>query len=164
MQWHTKDEKCMKNIGTIQLNDNKKLLTNHQYFIHVFNIIHKLLDALVASRLTLTWKVELLGILIWFFWLYFSKQKRKKELLKGWTIVLDLLNYSSICHSSNLHPNVVHPNLNLSSLEPSTRPSPFWKIHFVHPSQHHIVFFRSTQEQGEDHGASPKQNPHCWDL
>jgi hypothetical protein len=38
----------MKNIGTIQLNDNKKRLTNHQYFIHVFNIIHKLLDALVA--------------------------------------------------------------------------------------------------------------------
>jgi hypothetical protein len=39
--------------GIIKLNDSKKRLTNHQYFIHVINIIHKLQDAFVASRLTL---------------------------------------------------------------------------------------------------------------
>jgi hypothetical protein len=54
----------MKDIGTIHLNDNKKILTNHQYLFHVFNIVHKLLNALATLRLILVQKEELLGILI----------------------------------------------------------------------------------------------------
>jgi hypothetical protein len=40
----------------------KKTLIGHQYFIEIINILHKLLDALVASRLTLVGVTQLVVI------------------------------------------------------------------------------------------------------
>jgi hypothetical protein len=68
-------------------------------------------------------------------------------------IVLDLQNYISICHSNNPHTNVIHPNFCPSSQEPTIEPSPFWKMHYPHFSQCHLMFFPSKQEQGQNHTA-----------
>lgn len=126
-------------------------MTNHQYFIHVFNIIHKLLDALVASRLTLLQKAKLSKILIWLlFGVCFWKKKGKKKQLKCWTIVLDLLNYISICHCNNLQTNIVHPNLNIFSLEPTTRPSPILKFSFCSSltTSHYVLPIHTITRRG----------------
>ncbi len=90
---------------------------------------------------------------------FFLIGKEKKQ-LKFQAISLDMLNYISIFHSNNLHTNVVHPNLIFSSLEPTTKPSPFWNFHFDHLWQHHSMFFPSKHGQWEDHDASQQQNLH----
>jgi len=58
-------------------------LKNNQYFIHVTNILYKLLDALAYSRLTLVQKSQLSWIVIWFLFVVFFKLEKKKEKLKS---------------------------------------------------------------------------------
>jgi hypothetical protein len=126
----------------------KNTLRTNQYFIHVTNILHKVLDALRCSRLILNRKSQLSWIVIWLLFVVFSKPKKKKEMLKSQTIVQYLLNYIFTCCFSNLHSNIVHPNSTFSSLEPTIKPSPFWNFHFGRPWQHHFMSFPSTHEQG----------------
>jgi hypothetical protein len=80
----------------------------------------------------------------WTFVCFIFLNKKKK--LKHWTTILDQLNYISTCHSNNFHTNVVPSNLTFSLLKPTIKPSPFWNFHFVHPWQHHFVFFPFAQE------------------
>jgi len=97
------------------------------------------------------------------FVVFFHEGKGKKN-LQSWTIVLDLSNYISTCHSKKIRINFIHPNLTLSSLGPTITPWPFWNFHFDHPWQHHFTLFPTKQGQGEDHEASWKKNLCCWDL
>jgi hypothetical protein len=58
-------------------------LKNNQYFIHVTNILYKLLYALTYSRLTLVQKSQLSWIVIWFLFVVFFKLENQKEKLKS---------------------------------------------------------------------------------
>ncbi len=55
-------------------------MTNHQYSIHAMNIIRKLLNAIITSRLTLVWKEKLSWILIWFFFVVFFQVGKEKRI------------------------------------------------------------------------------------
>lgn len=55
-------------------------LIDHQYFIKVTNILHKLLDALVTSKLTLAQLVQIAVIVSRFLLvIYFSNREWKKK-------------------------------------------------------------------------------------
>ncbi len=85
-----------------------------------------------------------------FVWCMSLKKERKKKQLKCWTIILDMLNYISICHCNNLQTNIVHPNLNLFSLEPTTRPSPILKFSFCSSltTSHYVIPIHTRTRRG----------------
>jgi hypothetical protein len=109
------------------------------------------IDALTTSRFILTLLTQTTWIEIWllFDFLKTRNDKITDEISSHYS---RLQNYISTCHSNNFHIDV-HPNFYPFSHEPTIEPSPFWKIHYPHLSQHHLTFFPSRQKKGQDHVA-----------
>ncbi len=141
-------------------------MIGHQYFIDITNILNKLFDALVGIKIDLTStsitssNSNLLLLVV-----FFLGARNEKKKLTCQTIIMDLLNYISTCHSSNLRINFIHEcSRSFLDWNPPLNLEQFLKFILVILDNITLCFSHPHRNKLQDHRASWKQNLVCWNL